>query len=67
MLILIIFKSIFKWTLKSLRQYFNQLENIIWKLIKDYYYPHKYWISYKFGLDKTCINIILNLVVIEIN
>lgn len=47
-------------------KHFNQLENIIWKLIKDSYYSHKYWINYKFGLDKTCINTILKIV-IEIN
>lgn len=43
-------------------KYFDKLTNNTWGIIRDYYYPYKFWIDHNFGLSKTCITFLLKAV-----
>lgn len=46
-----------KWESK----YFNKLDNAIWKIFRDYYYHHEYWINYNIAPSKTYTIVMLKI------
>ncbi len=46
-----------KWEAK----YLNKLKNTILRVVRNYYYPHRYWIDYTINLSRTYTNTILKL------
>ena len=33
-------------------RYFDELNNTTWKIVRDYYYPYRFWIDHNFTLGK---------------
>lgn len=46
--------------MKFQAKYFDELDNAILRVFRDYCYPYKFWIDFNLGLNKTC-----NIVMLE--
>lgn len=46
-------------------RYFDELNNAIWKVIRDYCYIYGFQINHNFGLDRSRITIMLQAITIE--
>lgn len=49
--------------LKFETKYFNQLDNAILRVFRDYCYLHRFWIDMNLNLDKTCNTTMLEAVI----
>ena len=43
-------------------RHFDELNNLTWKIVKDYCYMDGFWIDHKFGLDRPRITFMLKAV-----
>lgn len=48
-------------------KYFDKLDNITLRAVRDYYYLHKFWIDYNLGLNKIRNVVILEAVIAVLN
>ena len=46
-------------------RYFDELKNITWRVIRDYCYPHGFWIDHNFGPGKTRTIVMLEAIAAE--
>lgn len=43
-------------------KYFDKLDNKTWRVIRDYYYLHRFSINYNFNSSKNCTTTILKAI-----
>ena len=44
-------------------RYFDELNNAIWRVVRNYCYKNGFWIDHNFGPNKSCITVILQVII----